>query len=35
MGSITIAGGYNDVESIGGAAGSDAEVTMVNVAFAF
>ena len=35
MGSITIAGGYNDVNSIGGATGSDAEVSMLNVAFAF
>jgi len=35
MGSITIAGGYNDVNSISGAAGSDAEVSMLNVVFAF
>jgi outer membrane protein OmpU len=35
MGSITIAGGYNDVNSIGGASGSDAEVSMLNVVFAF
>ena len=35
MGSITIAGGYNDVNSIGGATGSDAEVSMLNVSFAF
>ena len=35
MGSITIGGGFNEVESAGGAAGSDAEVTMLNLAFAF
>ena len=35
MGSITIAGGFNDVTSISGSTGSDAEVTMLNVAFAF
>jgi outer membrane protein OmpU len=35
MGSITIAGGFNDANSIGGATGSDAEVSMLNVAFAF
>ena len=35
MGSITIAGGYNDVNSIGGTTGSDAEVSMLNVSFAF
>ena len=35
MGSITIAGGFNEVESAGGAANSDAEVTMLNLAFAF
>jgi len=35
MGSITIGGGFNEVESAGGAAGSDAEVTMLNIAFAF
>jgi outer membrane protein OmpU len=35
MGSITIAGGMNDVASAGGASGSDAEVSMLNVSFAF
>jgi len=35
MGSITIGGGFNEVESAGGAANSDAEVTMLNLAFAF
>ena len=35
MGSITFKGGFNEVESAGGAAGSDAEVTMLNIAFAF
>jgi len=35
MGSITIGGGFNEVESASGAAGSDAEVTMLNLAFAF
>ena len=35
MGSITIGGGFNEVESAGGSAGSDAEVTMLNLAFAF
>jgi outer membrane protein OmpU len=35
MGSITIAGGFNDANSIGGTTGSDAEVSMLNVAFAF
>jgi len=35
MGSITIGGGFNSVESAGGAAGSDAEATMLNLAFAF
>ena len=35
MGSITIGGGFNEVESASGAAGSDAEVTMLNIAFAF
>ena len=35
MGSITLAGGFNEVESIGGAASSDAEVAMFNAAFAF
>jgi len=35
MGSITIGGGFNEVESAGGTANSDAEVTMLNIAFAF
>ena len=35
MGSITVAGGFNDVTSQSGSTGSDAEVTMLNVAFAF
>ena len=35
MGSITIAGGFNEVNSASGSTGSDAEVTMLNVAFAF
>jgi len=35
MGSITIAGGMNEVSSISGSSGSDAEVTMVNLSFAF
>ena len=35
MGSITLGGGFNDVASAGGSAGSDAEVTMLNIAFAF
>ena len=35
MGSITIGGGFNEVTSAGGTAGSDAEVTMLNLAFAF
>jgi outer membrane protein OmpU len=35
MGSITIGGGFNEVESASGAAGADAEVTMLNLAFAF
>lgn len=35
MGSITLGGGFNDVESAGGAANADAEVTMLNIAFAF
>ena len=35
MGSITIGGGFNEVESAGGSANSDAEVTMLNLAFAF
>jgi outer membrane protein OmpU len=35
MGSITIGGGFNEVEDAGGATGADAEVTMLNIAFAF
>ena len=35
MGSITVKGGFNEVESISGSAGSDAEVTMLNLSFAF
>jgi outer membrane protein OmpU len=35
MGSITVGGGFNEVEDAGGTTGSDAEVTMLNVAFAF
>ena len=35
MGSITIGGGFNEVTSASGSAGSDAEVTMLNLAFAF
>ena len=35
IGSITIGGGFNEVESASGAAGADAEVTMLNLAFAF
>ena len=35
MGSITFKGGFNEVTSAGGSAGSDAEVTMLNIAFAF
>jgi len=35
MGSITIGGGFNSVDSAGGTAGSDAEVSMLNIAFAF
>jgi outer membrane protein OmpU len=35
MGSITIAGGLNSVDSAGGSAGSDAEAAMLNLAFAF
>ena len=35
MGSITIGGGFNEVTSASGTAGSDAEVTMLNLAFAF
>jgi outer membrane protein OmpU len=35
MGSITIGGGMNDVNSAGGSSGSNAEVSMLNVSFAF
>jgi len=35
MGSITVKGGFNEVTSASGASGSDAEVTMLNLAFAF
>jgi outer membrane protein OmpU len=35
MGSITIAGGFNEVDSAGGASDADVEVTMLNVSFAF
>jgi outer membrane protein OmpU len=35
MGSITIAGGFNEVTSASGVANSDGEVTMLNLAFAF
>jgi outer membrane protein OmpU len=35
MGSITFGGGFNEVDSAGGTADSDAEVTMLNIAFAF
>ncbi len=35
MGSITIGGGFNEVSSASGVANSDAEVTMLNLAFAF
>ena len=35
MGSITLGGGFNSVESIGGGAGVDAEVAMFNASFAF
>ena len=35
MGSITVGGGFNEVESASGVANSDAEVTMLNIAFAF
>jgi len=35
IGSITIGGGFNEVSDAGGTAGSDAEVTMLNLAFAF
>ena len=35
MGSITIKGALNQVDSAGGTAGSDAEVSSLNIAFAF
>ena len=35
MGSITLGGGFNKAQNIGGTNGSDAEVTMFNAAFAF
>jgi outer membrane protein OmpU len=35
MGSITIGGGFNEVEDASGTTGSDAEATMLNIAFAF
>ena len=35
MGSITVKGGFNEVTSASGSAGADAEVTMLNLAFAF
>ena len=35
MGSITLAGGFNEQESGGGTAANDAEVAMFNAAFAF
>jgi len=35
MGSITIGGGFNEVDDAGGSSGSNAEVTMLNVSFAF
>ena len=35
MGSITIAGGMNEVTSASGSSGTDAETTMLNVSFAF
>ena len=35
MGSITVGGGFNEVEDASGTTGADAEVTMLNVAFAF
>ena len=35
MGSITVKGGFNEVTSASGTQGSDAEVTMLNLAFAF
>ena len=35
MGSITIGGAFNEVNSAGGAAGTDVEATILNIAFAF
>ena len=35
MGSITIGGAFNEVNSAGGAAGTDVEATILNLAFAF
>ena len=35
MGSITIGGAFNEVDSAGGAADTDAEATILNIAFAF
>ena len=35
MGSITIGGALNQVDSAGGTAGTDAEVSSLNIAFAF
>ena len=35
MGSITLAGGFNEVESAGGTSGKDAEVAILNASFAF
>jgi len=35
MGSMTIAGGFNEVESAGGTLNKDAEVSILNVSFAF
>jgi len=35
MGSITLAGGFNEVESAGGTSGKDAEVATLNASFAF
>ncbi len=35
MGSITLGGGFNSVESAGGVQAADAEVAMLNASFAF
>jgi outer membrane protein OmpU len=35
MGSISIGGAFNTVDSAGGAAGTDVEATLLNVSFAF